>query len=162
MSPRSPSTGPRPLQPPGLSSPTAPLGNAILSIASGFPIQSGQPTPLAGRPYVLLRDSYGAVLAKAGVLVPEGVSPYRFVGNACGARTPDCQKAMDDIKSSAASAVRADANGKGILPGVNPGTYYLMISAQYNKQPLVWGQAVHVNAGANSVTLDLRNATPLN
>jgi hypothetical protein len=37
-----------------------------------------------------------------------------------------------------------------------------MVSAIYNKQSLVWGQAVHVNAGQNSVTLDLRNAMPLN
>ena len=147
---------------PGLSSATAPLGKATLSIVSGFPVQPGQPNPLAGRPYVLLRDSYGDVLAKAGLSVPQGVSPYKFVGAACGTRTPDCQKAMDAIKGSAASAVRADANGNGILPGVTPGTYYLMISTQYNQQPLVWGQAVHVNAGTNSVTLDLRNATPLN
>jgi hypothetical protein len=37
-----------------------------------------------------------------------------------------------------------------------------MISALYNKQPLVWGQAVEIHAGANSLTLDARNATPLN
>jgi hypothetical protein len=48
------------------------------------------------------------------------------------------------------------------MPGVPPGTYYLMISALYNKQSLIWGQAVHINTGQNSVTLDLRNALPLN
>jgi hypothetical protein len=37
-----------------------------------------------------------------------------------------------------------------------------MISARYNNQPLVWGQAVQLKAGANSITLDQRNATPLN
>jgi hypothetical protein len=37
-----------------------------------------------------------------------------------------------------------------------------MISAVYNKQPLIWGQAVQLNAGPNSITLDARNATPLN
>ena len=37
-----------------------------------------------------------------------------------------------------------------------------MISALYNKQTLVWGQAVQLNAGSNSVTLDQRSATPLN
>jgi hypothetical protein len=58
--------------------------------------------------------------------------------------------------------VRADANGRGTFPGVPPGTYFLMISAIYNRQPLVWGQAVQLSAGANSVTLDQHNATPLN
>ncbi len=146
----------------GLSSAAAPLGNATLSIVSGFPAQPGAPNPLAGRPYVLLRDSYANGLAKAGVSVPPGVSPYKYVGTACGTRTPDCQKSMDAIKAAAASAVRADANGGGTFPGVAPGTYYLMISTRYNNQNLVWGQAVQLKPGSNSVTLDLRNATPLN
>jgi hypothetical protein len=146
----------------GLSTPAAPLGNATLTIVSGFLAQPGQPNPLAGRPYVILRDSYGDAVAKGGVAVPAGTSPYKYVGGVCGSRTPECQQALDAIKANAASAVRADASGAGTLPGVPPGTYYLMVSAIYNKQSLVWGQAVHVNAGQNSVTLDLRNATPLN
>jgi hypothetical protein len=146
----------------GLSTPAAPLGNATLTIVSGFLAQPGQPNPLAGRPYVILRDSYGDALAKGGVAVPAGTSPYKYVGGVCGSRTPECQQALDAIKANAASAVRADASGAGTLPGVPPGTYYLMVSAIYNKQSLVWGQAVHVNAGQNSVTLDLRNAMPLN
>jgi hypothetical protein len=145
-----------------LSTPSAPLGNATLSITSGFPAQSGAPNPLAGRPYVLLRDSYANALAKGGVAVPPGMSPYQYAGNACGNKTPDCQKITDAIKASAASAVRADANGSGIFPGVAPGTYYLMISTRYNNQPLTWGQAVQLKPGPNSVALDLRNATPIN
>jgi hypothetical protein len=145
-----------------LSTPGAPLGNATLTIVSGFPMQPGVPNPLAGRPYVLLRDSYGDTLAKAGLSVPPGTSPYKYVGALCGARSPDCQIATDAIKADAASAVRADANGSGTFAPVSPGTYYLMISTIYNRQPLVWGQAVQVNAGANSITVDLRNATPLN
>jgi hypothetical protein len=146
----------------GLSTPQAPLGNATLSIVSGFVAQPGTPGPLAGHPYILLRSSYGDALAQGGVSVPAGMSPYKYAGAACGNRTPDCAKVSDAIKASAASAVRADANGNGTLPGVPPGTYYLMISARYNNQPLVWGQAVQLKAGANSITLDQRNATPLN
>jgi hypothetical protein len=37
-----------------------------------------------------------------------------------------------------------------------------MISARYNNQSLVWGQAVQIKDGANSVTLDQSNATPIN
>lgn len=69
---------------------------------------------------------------------------------------------IDVVKADAASAVRADANGSGTFPGVPSGTYYLMISAIDNEQPPVWGHAVHINPGLNSVTLDPRNATPLN
>jgi hypothetical protein len=145
-----------------LSTPAAPLGNAILSIVSGFPPQPGAPNPLAGHPYILLRESYPDVIAKSGVTVPPGVSPYKFVGMACVNRTPDCQKGNDAVKANAISAIRADANGSGTLPGVPPGTYYLMISTRYNNQPLIWGQAVQLKPGANTIKLDQSNATPLN
>jgi hypothetical protein len=145
-----------------LSVPGATLGNATLSIVSGFPAQPGVANPLAGHPYTLLRDSFANVVAKAGVSVPPGTSPYKVLGNACGNHTPDCQKIMDAMKASAASAVRADANGSGTFPGVAPGTYYLMISSRYNNQNLVWGQQVQLKAGPNSMTLDQRNAVPLN
>jgi hypothetical protein len=48
-------------------------------------------------------------------------------------------------------------------PGpVAPGTYHLMIATRFNNQSLVWDQAVQVRPGANSITIDTRNATPLN
>jgi hypothetical protein len=145
----------------GLSTPATPLGNAVLSVVPGLSVQPGAPNPLAGRPYVLLRSSYADVIARGGVSVPPGVSPYVYVGTTCAARTPDCQKIMAAINADAASAVRADANGRGTFPGVPPGTYYLMISTLYKNQAFAWGQAVQLNAGMNSVTLDLSNATPV-
>jgi hypothetical protein len=145
-----------------LSTPAAPLGNATLSVISGIPAQPGAPNALAGRPLVLLRDSYAAALAKGGVAVPAGMSPYKYVASTCApGRTPDCQKALAAINTDAASAVRADANGSGTFPGVPPGTYYLMISALYNNQPITWGQAVQLKVGANSVKLDPKDATPI-
>jgi hypothetical protein len=147
-----------------LSTPAAPLGNATLSIVSGLPTQPGAANPLAGRPYVLLRDSYAQALAKAGVTVPPGASPYKYVATTCATtpRTPACQTMMTAINNDAISAVRADATGSGVLPGVPPGTYYLMISAAYNNQGLTWGQAVEIKSGQNSLTLNLRDAKPLN
>ena len=145
----------------GLSTPAAPLGNAVLSVIPGLAAQPGTPNPFAGHPYVLLRTSYTDAIANAGVTVPPGVSPYVYVGTVCANRTPDCQKIINAINADAASAVRADANGRGTLPGVPPGVYYLMISTRYNNQPFAWGQAVQLKSGANSVTLDLSNATPI-
>ena len=111
---------------------------------------------------MLLRSSYADTVARAGVSVPTGVNAQKYVATACGTRQPDCQKAMDAIKASAASAVRADGNGSGTFPGVQPGTYYLMISALYNNKTLVWTQAVQIHAGSNSIALSAQNATPLN
>jgi len=146
----------------GLSSTQNPLGNATLSIVSGFPPQAGVPNPLAGKPYTLLRESFATIVAKAGIAVPPGTSPYKAFGMACGNRTPDCQKVVDAIKADSASAARGDANGSATFPGVQPGTYYLMISSRYNNQNLVWGQPVQLKAGPNSMTLNQQNAVPLN
>jgi hypothetical protein len=145
-----------------LSTPDKPLGNAILSIASKFPSQPGAANPLGGRPYVLLRHSYANAIAKGGVSVPAGMSVYKYVASICTSKTPDCQKVTDAIKGDAASAVRADANGNGIFPGVPPGTYYLMISTRYNNQALYWGQAVQLKSGQNSMALDQTSATQIN
>lgn len=144
----------------GLSTPDHVLGNATLTVVSGL---TGAPNPLAGRPLVLLRDSYANALAKGGVTVPAGVSPYGFVGQTCAPqpRTAACQSILASINSNAASAVRADASGKGTMPGVPPGTYYLMVSAPLNGQPVVWGQAVTLHAGANSITLTAPNSQPM-
>jgi hypothetical protein len=144
----------------GISTPDKPLGNATLSVTSGF---AGSPNPLASHPLVILRSSYADALAKGGVAVPAGVSPYKFVGAACAPqpRTANCQNILAAIDSSAASAVRADASGKGTMPGVPPGTYYLMVSAMVNGQALVWNQAITLHAGANSITLSAANAQPM-
>jgi hypothetical protein len=141
-----------------LSSAAAPLGNAVLNISSGFPAQAGVANPLAGRPLVLLRDDYDTALKKAGLAIPAGMTGQKYVASICTSRTPDCQKAIAAIQANAASAVRADANGKGSLPGVAPGSYYLMISTTYNKQMLTWGYKVELKPGANTVTLDSSNA----
>ena len=138
------------------------VGNASLAIVSGFPAQPGVPNPLAAKPYTLLHDSLGNIVTGAGVSVPSGTSPYKALALACGNRTPDCQKIMDAIKANAVSAVRAEANGNATFNGIAPGTYYLMISTRYNNQGLVWSQAVQITPGSNSITLDQRNATPVN
>jgi hypothetical protein len=144
---------------PGSSTPAASGGNAVLSITSGFSAPPGTPNPLAGHPYILLRDAYPNIVAKAGVAVPAGTSPYKFMGAACANRTPDCQKVMAALTAQAASAARADANGKASFPGVAAGTYYLMISTRFNDQPLVWDMPVHLKPGENSLTLDQANAS---
>jgi hypothetical protein len=146
---------------PTLSMPNAPLGNAVLTIISGFPAQPNVAVPLANYPYVLLRNSFADAVTKASVPVPAGMSAVKAYGTACANRTPDCQQFGAVWKADAISAARADATGKAILPGVPAGTYYLAISVRYNNQPIIWDMKVNLKAGVNSVTLDPRNAAPV-
>ena len=136
----------------------APTGNAVLTVLSGFPPQPGVPNPLAGHPYVLLRDEYSSALKKGGIDVPAGIPAQKFVASTCATRTPECQKVLAAVTASAASAIRSDVTGKAAFPGVPAGSYYLMISTQFNQQNLFWGFKVDLQPGANSITLDPRNA----
>jgi hypothetical protein len=141
--------------------PGAPTGNAILSITSGFPPQPGTANPLAGHPYMLLRDTLQTILAKSGFPVPPGSTPFNVIGATCAAKTPDCQKLLAGINADSASLARADANGKADMPGVPPGAYFLMISTRFNNQTLYWGFQVNLQAGPNLLTLDQRNAVQI-
>jgi hypothetical protein len=71
-------------------------GNAVLSLASGFAAaQPGGANPLAGRAFVLLKDSFDNVLAKGGFPVPAGIAPYRAMIVACAQRTADLPDGVD-------------------------------------------------------------------
>lgn len=145
-----------------MATPNAPTGNAVLTILSGLPAAAGAPNALRGHSYILLRDDFATVVAKSGVAMAPGASPVKTLGIACGNRTPDCQRILASVQAESASAIVADAAGKGVFPGVPAGTYYLMISGAYNNQLLFWNFRVVLKAGPNSVTLDQRNATPVN
>ena len=145
-----------------MATPGAPTGTAVLLLESGLPAQAGAPNALAGHPYILLRDNLATVMAEVGVNVPAGMSPYKYLGIACGQHTPECQKIIAAVQADTASAARADGAGKGTMPGVPAGTYYLMISTRYNNQALVWDGAVELKAGSTSMALDLRNAKVVN
>ena len=45
------------------------------------------------------------------------------------------------------------------MPPVPPGTYYLMISAHYNNEALVWDMPIQLKTGNNSLTLSQTNAS---
>jgi len=146
---------------PGNSAAVAP-GNAVLSFTSGFvAAQAGGANPLAGRAFVLLRDSFDSVLAKGGFPVPAGIAPYRAMVVACAQRTPDCQTAATAINGQTVAGIRTDATGKATFPGVVPGTYYLMGSMFSSGQILLWDIKVDLRAGANTIVLNQRNATPV-
>jgi len=146
---------------PAFAKPSAPTGNAVLSIVSGFPAQTGVTNPLAGRPYLLLRDNVGTVLAKSGIPLPAGIPVQEAVMSACEKQKPECSKYLAAIGADAATGLRSDANGKAVLPGVPPGTYYLTASTKIGSLNLYWNVKLDLKAGANSLVVDQHNAVPV-
>jgi hypothetical protein len=146
---------------PAFAKPSAPTGNAVLSIVSGFPAQTGVTNPLAGRPYLLLRDNVATVLANSGIPLPAGVPVQEAVMSACEKQKPECQKYLAAIGADAATGLRSDANGKAVLPGVPPGRYYLTASTKIGSLNLYWNVKLELKAGTNSLVVDQHNAAPV-
>jgi len=137
-------------------------GNAVLGFTSGLAAAlAGGANPLAGRAFVLLRDSFDNVLAKGGFPVSAGTAPYKAMLMACAQRSPNCQTAANAINASSVAGVRADGTGKATFAGVAPGTYYLMGSTAVGGQILLWDVKVELRAGANAIALNQGNATPI-
>ena len=126
--------GVRKTAPAVLSTPSAPTGNAVLVVTSGLTAQAGGANPLAGHTFVLLNQSYEAVLASAGIQAPPGVSPVKDYLAACANKQPACQQGITATNSSTVSGGKADASGKAQLPGVPRGTYYFFCLGAYNNQ----------------------------
>jgi hypothetical protein len=116
----------------------------------------------AGHTFVLLRQSYESALSSAGIQAPQGMSLIKGYLMSCMQRQPACQQGINATNASTVAGARADASGKAQLPAVAAGTYYFFCLGGINKQLFKWDFPVNLKPGANVVTLDQRNATPVN
>jgi len=147
----------------GLKQQTA---TAVLSVNSGFPIQPGTANPLAGKTFVLFKESFAAFLTRRGMFQgPPGstakMSPLAAWVYSCQIQSPACAQTLYEARPNSVSEAKADLNGRATLPPVPAGTYYLFAIAPYNRQPLVWDLRVDLKPGANSVTLNQSNVASL-
>jgi hypothetical protein len=145
--------------------PSGAAATAVLTIASEFSVPAGVQNPVAGKMFVLLRDSFDNVLANGGFATPAGTSPYIAMIRACTNRTPDCQKASDAVNAAGAAGGRLDATGTAKFAAVVPGTYWIMgagvlgAANPTDRKIFFWNMRVALRPGANSVVLDSSNAT---
>ncbi len=140
---------------------------AVLTVTSAFAAQTGAANPLASKPLVLFRESFGEFLKRKGMFKgppgsPAKIPPLGVWAYACQTGSPACKQALYEMQPLSAGEVKTDAAGRGVLPAVQPGTYYLFALAPHNGRLLVWDLRVDIKPGANSVALDPRNSAPLN
>jgi hypothetical protein len=134
---------------------------AVLLISVGVVTQSGAVKPLVEQGFFLLKDSMDDALTKGGFRPPPGMSPRTGMEHARINNMPSLNQAVAALlASNLCGPVLTDASGTAQFPPLNPGTHYL-VGGNLNPR-LAWNLRVDLKPGANSVTLDQRNASPFN
>jgi hypothetical protein len=139
----------------------AQTGTSVLTVTSGLPNQGGM-NPLAGVGVILLRESFGSLLRKSGRFGGQP-SALRAWHTACVNRSPLCQQPQSQVEAATVAEGQMDGTGRVVLPGVDPGSYYLFafgLSVQ-TAQTLIWDFRIDLKAGENSITLDQSNVAAL-
>jgi hypothetical protein len=150
-------TAPSPVATPG-NSPAATSGSSLKISAA-----PGVANLLAGKALAVLRDNLENVLAAAG-LNPQGTTSRVAVwAHACerAATDPVCQQGLAVFRNYAVARTGFDASGVATFPNVpSSGTFYLVADTTYSNH-LLWNVRVDLKPGANTITFDERNTTPI-
>lgn len=80
---------------------------------------------------------------------------------ACDTGAPSCRVGSEQLRPYIVANATLDKDGRTTFPDARTGTYYLFGRVLLDKVNLVWDLRVDLRPGANSVTLDQRNATPI-
>lgn len=124
---------------------------AVLSIA----------TPLRGANVLILRHSINVALANGGLRASSNGTPMKTWHIACAMRTPVCQQGLQAVTADTVGVAKTDAVGRGQTPPLPVGHYFVFGDVQFANRPMIWNLPVELKAGANSVTLDQHNLTPI-
>ena len=101
----------------------------------------------------------------AAGLSPAQMTPYgtvlRIWMRACTAHAPACQQGALARKPYSVGLATTDATGHAQTPPLPPGRYRVLSDAKVANKDFMWHQPVDVGTGEKLVTLDERNAMPV-
>jgi hypothetical protein len=80
---------------------------------------------------------------------------------ACVERTPDCEKGARALQAYSVGYIKTDANGRAQTPTLPAGRYWVLSDAKVGNKRMMWHELVDLKAGNQSLTLDQRNAMPV-
>ncbi len=143
------------------ASPTVAGTSAVLALASGLPTLAGGKNALVGHTFVLSREDFATVLTKAGFRPPAGTSVIAGWVQACKSGSPVCQQGLKAMGAASLKAVTLDPSGKANFPEMPPGVYYLFGSARYGGGALLWNLRIDLKPSGQTLTLNERNAMPM-
>ena len=124
----------------------------------------GAPSPdnnVAGRTWWVLKQDAQVALIRGGLQSTPYASVLQNWMRACREKTPDCEKGVRALNAYSVGYIKTDANGHALTPTLPAGRYWVLSDAKVGNKRLMWHELVDVKAGTQSVTLDQRNAMPV-
>lgn len=118
-------------------------------------------TPLAGGHLAILKHSVDVTLANGGLPASSAGSPMKAWHVACEIKAPACSQGRQALMADSAGLLVTDVAGKGQTQPLPAGRYYVFGAIRVANHPMIWNVPVYLKAGANSLTLDQRNASPV-
>ena len=143
---------------------TAPAGDArqvggVLSLS----ISSKTPGSInvSGRIlWVLSKDAQLALIEGGLQSTPDGTALQNWV-RACRSRLPACQEGAKALKNYTIGIATTDATGHAQSPRLPAARYWIFCDGKVGTRHMMWNQPVDLKEGPASLTLDERNAMPV-
>jgi hypothetical protein len=118
-------------------------------------------TPLAGGHVFLLKHGIDGALANGGLRAAASGSTMKTWHDACASNAPACLQGRQALVADSAAVTTMDGAGKGQSVPVSAGHYFVFGSVYVAGRPMIWNLPIDLKSGANSITLDMRNLTPV-
>jgi hypothetical protein len=129
------------------------LDLAVAALAPGYNV--------AGRKLWVLKEDAQVALIKGGVTSTPDASVLQNWIRACTSHAPLCEKGANALKAYSVGLATTDATGHALTPPLPPGRYWVLADAKVANKRVVWNTPVDVKGGDKSLTLDARNAMPV-
>jgi hypothetical protein len=140
----------------------APSGAAaaggVLAITVGA--LSADKNSAAGRKFLVLKQDPQFALIQGGIKSTPYATVLQNWVRACLAKTPDCEKGVRALQPYIVGGVTTDADGHAQPAALPAGRYWILGDTKVGDKRLMWHELVDLK-GDRSVTLDLRNAKPV-
>ena len=130
----------------------------VLAFSVGAPSADNK---VAGRTLWVLKQDAQVALIKGGLTsTPDGSVLQNWM-RACVNKAPACEKGIRALQAFSVGYVTTDANGHAQTPTLPAGRYWVLSDAKVGNKRLMWHELVDLKAGNQSLTLDQRNAMPV-
>jgi hypothetical protein len=115
---------------------------------------------VGGRKFLVLKQDPQFALIQGGLKSTPYASVLQNWTRACVNRAPECEKGARALQPYIVGVATTDASGRAQTAALPAGRYWVFGDAKVGDKRLMWHELVDLK-GDRSVTLDLRNAMPV-